>query len=191
MRVRMIRAVTMLTAGLCVCLATGSAYAQRGGRSGNRTSAIAPTLRSASSTANSTSGSTSTGQTTGTSGGAGCPSGGTSSGTSTSSGTTTTAGATSSTGVTAQSAATTSSTGTITAQQASASRVVLQWSGNTRNVQKIYLGVLDANYQVIDQSAVTQLPARATLSTSAAAKYYGVQVVYANGTSQIKYTPIR
>jgi hypothetical protein len=174
--VRIIRFAVIAAAGFGLCLTAGAAQAQRGGRG----SGPAGPARSAQSANNGSqtgqNGSTMPGQN------GGCMQGNGS--TTTTSGTTT-----SSSGAVALTGST--SAGTVSAQRASTNRVVLQWSGNTGSVQAVYLGVLDANMKVIDQTAVTELPVRATLATSAAARYYGVQIVYANGTTHTSYTPIR
>jgi hypothetical protein len=51
-------------------------------------------------------------------------------------------------------------------------------------VKTIYVAVLDANQRALQQQAITQNPAQASLSVSSAARYYGVQVVYSNGTTK-------
>ena len=79
----------------------------------------------------------------------------------------------------------------VSAQRTLANQLLLQWSGNTNNVQRVNLGVLTANGQVLDQRTITQLPVQASFSLSPAARYYGVQVVYSNGTSNMAYYPIR
>ena len=58
-------------------------------------------------------------------------------------------------------------------------------------MQKVYLGVLDANGQVLSQTAITQLPVQASLPLTTSARYYGVQVVYSDGTTRTAYMPIR
>ena len=69
--------------------------------------------------------------------------------------------------------------------------MAVAWSGSTANAQVAYIGVLDANGNVLSQRAVTQLPVQANLATSSTARYVGVRVVYQNGTSTTSYSPLR
>ncbi len=173
--------LTLAVASLC--LISGSAMAQRGGGGGGRQGS-----RSAGGSAQSNATSS-----TGTNTGKGsCPQGGSGSASSTTSGTTTGTStssgtvATSSSGITAQ-----QTSSAITASRVSASSVQVAYTGSVQNVSKVYIGVLDANGKVISQRAITTGSAQAVLSTNASAKYYGVQVVYANGTVNNSYKPIR
>jgi len=57
-------------------------------------------------------------------------------------------------------------------------------------VSTVYIGVLDVNGRVLSQQALTQLPVQASLTLTTAARYYGVQVVFSNGTSKTVYSKI-
>jgi len=161
-----LRAMTLLTVGVLFCLGAGTAQCQRSGRVMSRAAA---------------------GQASA------CPPG---SASQTNTASPTTQNSTVS-GTTAQSnaarfyAPSRQGSGAVFAQRTAANRLQLQWSGDTSNVQRVYLGVLDANGQVLDQRAITQLPVQASLTLTASARYYGVQVVYSNGTSNTMYAPIR
>ena len=80
--------------------------------------------------------------------------------------------------------------GLVTAQRTSTNELTVKWSGDPSNVQRIYFATLDANGQVIEQKAVTQLPVQANLNLNNGATQLGVQIVYANGTSNTAYSPI-
>jgi hypothetical protein len=184
-----LRGITLLTTTGLFCLGAGAAYCQRAGRQAGR-------LASATSSTGSTGSSTS------------CPT----SGTSTSTGSTTVTGTTTS-GTTSsatsafaatqrsqflarantRSAATSAAQGAsaFSAQFTAANQALVRWSGSTANAQRVYIGVLDANGQVLAQQAVTQLPVQANLTLTNSARYYGVRVMYANGTSSTFYSPIR
>ena len=175
---RIVRGVSLLTAGIGLCLSASSAQAQRGGGRGG--------------SVQSTRAATSTGQTGGSGSGmsGGCSnSSSTSSGTSSSTGTTT---GTVTSGVSTQSGQVTSqSVGTVTAQRTSASSAVVSFAGSTAGVQRVYLAVLDANGGVVSQTAVSPSRAVANLTLNSSASYYGAMVVYKNGTSRTTYSPVR
>jgi hypothetical protein len=81
--------------------------------------------------------------------------------------------------------------GTVTAQRTAANQLAVQWTGNTSNVKAVYVAVLSADRQVLQQQAITQNPVQANLTLASTARYYGVQIVYANGTSSTTVQPIR
>src|SRR5437763_37805 len=54
--------------------------------------------------------------------------------------------------------------GLVSAQRTSTNEPTVKWSGDPSNVQRIYFATLDANGQVIEQKAVTQLPVQANLN---------------------------
>jgi hypothetical protein len=176
---RMLRGLAAAaTAGL-FCLSAGSAHAQTGGGRGGGVQST----RSASAT----------GQTgsSGSSMAGGCNKSGSSSssGTTSSTGTTTgttTSGLTSSSGVVAA-----QSTGVITAQRTAANNAIVQYTGSTSNVKQLYLAVLDTSGNVVSQRLVTPGRPIATLAVNSSSRYYGVMVVYANGTTKSTYAPIR
>jgi hypothetical protein len=188
-----LRALTLLAAGGILCLGIGTAYAQRAGRQVSHAAVGRATTNQAT-----------TSQAAGSQ--AACPAGSTSQ-----SGTTSTTTSTAASGTTSQSSTTSISaqssliaaqraaraaaaqqaSGTVSAQRTASNQLLVQWSGNTSNVQRVYIGVLDANGQVIEQRAITQSPVQASLSLTASARYYGVQVVYANGIANTMYAPIR
>ena len=191
-----LQGITLLTAAGLLCFGAGAANCQRGGRQAGRA-------------AFSSSG------TTGTTGSASsamsCPAGGTSTGTgsTTTTGTTGTSTTGSTTGTTtsavvplrsqflvqannrAAAAAAAQGASAFSAQLVAANQALVRWSGSTANAQRVYIGVLDANGQVIAQQAVNQLPVQANLALTTSARYYGVRVMYANGTSSTFYSPIR
>lgn len=183
------RLVTLLAVGGLCLLLTGSAQAQqRGGgrRSINARSSSTASTGNASPNANS-------GTTT-------CPNGsaGTSSGTGTTGVTTT---GTTLTGTTTSSASslasgaqvqtTTLDSGTVSAVRTANNRLAVQWAGNTSNVKTVYVAVLGANRQVLQQTAISSNPVQASLSLASTARYFGVQVVYKNGTTSTVIDAIR
>jgi hypothetical protein len=186
-----LRGITLLTATGLFCLGAGVVQAQRAGRQAGRA-------------ATTTSGSTGSSMS--------CPP----SGTSTSTGSTTTTGTTttgtSTTGTTSSTTAVAAAQRSLfvnqgftrsaaafagqgasafSAQLTSANQAIVRWSGSTASAQRVYIGVLDGNGRVIAQQAVTQLPVQANLALTSSARYYGVRVMYANGTSSTFYSPIR
>jgi hypothetical protein len=191
------RMLSLLAIGGVCCLLTSSAHAQRGGHRGaNRASASATT-------------GTATTGTTGSTTRADCPQSGSATGTTTTGTTGTTTTGTTTTGTTttgttsavsafarsvnSQSAAQTTAlaSGTVSAQRTSANQLAVQWAGNTSTLKTVYIALLDANRQPLQQKVITQQPVQASLALTPTARYYGVQVVFANGTSNTMIAPIR
>lgn len=195
------RSLSLLAVGGLCCLLAGSADAQRSGRRsfGNRASAQAASSMTASTAASGTGSSA---------GGTACPANGTGSATTgTTTGTTngTTTGTASGATITstanrsllgslsrsANAQSTLLGTGTVSAARSASNQLAVQWSGNTRTVQTVYIAVLNANRQVLQQRTITQLPVQANMTLASTARYYGVQIVYANGTSSTMISAIR
>ena len=191
-RITLSRAIALLNIGAIFCLGTGVAQCQRGGRASNRASSgQTATTRAAASQTSTGTGQTSTNQAAGGQGGS-CPNGAASQTGSASTATQSSASTTTSTqSASTFSAQSSQAASAVSVQRTASNQVVLQWSGNTSNVQKVYLGVLDANGRVLAQQAVTQLPVQANLPLAASAKYYGVQIVYSNGVVNTGYGLIR
>ncbi|MCW3096843.1 MAG: hypothetical protein JWL77_2461 [Chthonomonadaceae bacterium] len=81
--------------------------------------------------------------------------------------------------------------GAVTAQRTAANQLAVQWTGNTSNVKAVYVAVFNANRQVLQQQAITQNPVQASLTLASTARYYGVQIVFANGTSSTTVQAIK
>ena len=189
------RMLSLLAVGGIFCLMAGSAHAQRS--SGRRVNGPRASIASTSSTSGTTSTSTSAASGTGT---ASCPADSSSSTSGTASGTgstgTTTGAATSSLNSLSRSTAsqvqtTSLGTGTVSAVRTAANQLAVQWVGNTSSVKAVYVAVLNANRQVLQQNAITQNPVQTNLTLGSTARYYGVQVVYANGTSSTMVSAIK
>jgi hypothetical protein len=170
-----LRGMTLFTAGAILCLGANVAQCQRAGRAVSRAAfGRAATSQGSASQATAGQGSGSSGTT--------CPNGGSSQ----TGSSTTTQSSTGSINTTSNQAAT-----GLSASRLASNQLLVQWTGNTSNVKTVYLGVLDANGRVLAQRAVTQLPVQANLTLTASARYYGVQVVYSDGTTNTRYAPIR
>lgn len=79
----------------------------------------------------------------------------------------------------------------ISALRLSSTDLLVQWAGDASSVTQVAFGAFDANGRMLDQETVTQSPFEAQLTLSLAARYYGVQVKYLNGSINTIYNPIR
>jgi len=176
---RMLRGAAAAASAGLFCLLTGSAIAQTGGGRGGgvqSTRAASATGSTGSSNSSMAGGCNKSGSTS---------SSGTTSSTGTTTGTTV-SGSTSSSGTVAA-----QSSGVITAQRTATTSAIVQYTGSTSNISKLYLAVLDANGGVVSQRLVTPGRPIATLAVNSSSRYYGVMVVYANGTTKSAYAPVR
>lgn len=168
--------LALLGAAALFVFSAGAATAQRAGRQASQTGMSCPNMGSASTTSSTTSAATSATTTASTFAAL--------SGRSVQSGLTYSQRA--ALGSTAASAAS-----AFSVQRLSASQVAVAWSGSAANAQVAYLGLLDANGQVLSQQAVTRLPVQASLPLSSTARYVGIKLVYQNGASSTSYAPLR